>query len=104
MSAFAPRKYRVSLTQVLLKKRNRAFPGEFRRGLSFQVFEQKSFRDRDLNVEPRDLALGDVDGDGRPDLVLLVHDRILVYRQDTGKPDVAAAKADADDPAPGGGR
>ena len=35
-------------------------------------------------VEPRDLNVGDVDGDGRTDLVLIVHDRILVYRQDPG--------------------
>jgi hypothetical protein len=35
-------------------------------------------------VEPRDLGVGDVDGDGRTDLILLVHDRVLVYRQDAG--------------------
>jgi FG-GAP-like repeat len=61
-------------------------PVELDRGLSFKVFEQKSFRDRDSLVEPRDLALGDVDGDARTDLILIVHDRVLVYRQDPGKP------------------
>ena len=35
-------------------------------------------------IEPRDLAIGDVDGDGRADIVLIVHDRVLVYRQDPG--------------------
>ena len=30
------------------------------------------------------MALGDVDGDGRTDIVLIVHDRVLVYRQDPG--------------------
>ena len=51
------------------------------------------FRDADSLIEPRDLALGDVDGDGRTDLILIVHDRILVYRQDAGKP--AAEKSSA---------
>src|SRR5439155_1081594 len=64
---------------------------ELDRALSFKVFEQKSFRDRDVNVEPRDLVVGDVDGDGRQDLILLVHDRIMIYRQDPG-PDKPAAK------------
>lgn len=53
-------------------------------GLAFKIFEQKSFRDVDDLIEPRDLAVGDVTGDGRADLVLIVHDRVLVYRQDPG--------------------
>lgn len=55
--------------------------------LSFKIFERKSFRDVHNLVEPRDLAIGDVDGDGGDDLVLIVHDRVLVYRQDSGKSD-----------------
>jgi hypothetical protein len=58
---------------------------ELDRALSFKIFERKSFRDNDRGVEPRDLAVGDVDGDGLTDLVLIVHDRVLVYRQDPGK-------------------
>ncbi len=60
--------------------------------LEFKVFEEKSFRDRDSLVEPRDLALGDVDGDARTDLILIVHDRVLVYREDPGKPREKAAE------------
>jgi hypothetical protein len=30
-------------------------------------------------AEPRAIAGGDLDGDGRPDLVLLCHDRVLIY-------------------------
>ncbi|MFO0959616.1 MAG: VCBS repeat-containing protein [Isosphaeraceae bacterium] len=59
-------------------------PGNLRlsRGLAFKLYERKSFRDPDSLVEPRDIAVGDVDGDRRADLVLIVHDRVLVYRQD----------------------
>ena len=84
--------------------------GELRRGLSFQVFEQKSFNNLDDLIEPREMALGDVDGDGRTDLALIVHDRILVYRQDPGptpEAEVAGEGAGPEDaPAssgPGGG-
>ena len=58
---------------------------DLERALVFKVFERKSFRDGRDAIEPRDLAIGDVDGDGRTDLVLIVHDRVLVYRQDPGK-------------------
>lgn len=57
---------------------------ELERALSFKVFERKSFRDVDRLVEPRDLAVGDVDGDGKSDIVLIVHDRVLILRQDAG--------------------
>ena len=56
------------------------------RAAAFKVFEKKSRRNVADLIEPRDMALGDVDGDGRTDLVLIVHDRVLVYRQDPGKP------------------
>ncbi len=52
--------------------------------ITFRVFERKNFRHMGDTIEPRDLALGDVDGDGRADIVLIVHDRVLVYRQDPG--------------------
>ena len=32
--------------------------------------------------EPRELAIGDLDGDGRDDLALIAHDRVLIYRQE----------------------
>jgi hypothetical protein len=66
---------------------------ELNRALSFKIFERKSFRDADHLVEPRDLAVGDVNGDGRTDLVLLVHDRVLVYRQDPGASQVKPVAA-----------
>ncbi len=65
---------------------------ELNRALAFKIFDRKSFRDVNELVEPRDLGVGDVDGDGLADLVLIVHDRILVYRQDAGKPDDSKGK------------
>ena len=66
---------------------------ELTRGASFKVFEQKGGR-RNFgdSIEPRDMTLGDIDGDGRTDLILIVHDRVLVYRQDPG-PEPAQEKA-----------
>lgn len=49
------------------------------RALSAPVFEAGPSAEPDN--EPRELATGDLDGDGRCDLVLLAHDRILVYLQ-----------------------
>ncbi len=54
-------------------------------GITFKLFERKSFRGQAETSEPRDMAIGDVDGDGRSDIVLVIHDRVLVLRQDPGK-------------------
>ncbi|MEO7296979.1 MAG: VCBS repeat-containing protein [Verrucomicrobiota bacterium] len=47
------------------------------------VFEERTFRSRrnDLS-EPREAIVADVTGDGKNDLIILVHDRILVYPQE----------------------
>jgi len=52
-------------------------------GDRWQVFEQHTFRGRDNALpEPREAAVADVTGDGKNDLIILVHDRILVYPQE----------------------
>ena len=57
-----------------------------RHALDFLVFEQKSFRGTGGGgSEPREAVIADVTGDDRPDLVLLVHDRLLVYPQDSAE-------------------
>jgi len=49
----------------------------------WQVFEERTFRSRRSdNPEPREAVVADVTGDGKNDLIVLVHDRILVYPQE----------------------
>jgi hypothetical protein len=49
----------------------------------WQVFEERTFRGtRNALPEPREAAVADVTGDGKNDLVVVVHDRVLVYPQE----------------------
>jgi hypothetical protein len=49
----------------------------------WQVFEERSFRSgRPDQSEPREAVVADVTGDGKKDLIILVHDRVLVYPQE----------------------
>jgi FG-GAP-like repeat len=49
----------------------------------WQVFEERTFRSRRSDLpEPREAVVADVTGDGKNDLIVLVHDRILVYPQE----------------------
>jgi hypothetical protein len=49
----------------------------------WQVFEERSFRGRRGDQsEPREAMIIDVTGDKKNDLVVLVHDRVLVYPQE----------------------
>jgi hypothetical protein len=48
--------------------------------LRFQVFQGRRFTDQpDTRGEPREVLAGDVTGDGIDDIVLVVHDRVIVY-------------------------
>jgi hypothetical protein len=49
----------------------------------WQVFEERTFRSRRSELpEPREAVVADMTGHGRNDLVVLVHDRILLYPQE----------------------
>lgn len=49
----------------------------------WQVFEERTFRSRMPTMpEPREALIADFTGDGKNDLVVLVHDRILLYPQE----------------------
>lgn len=54
--------------------------------MRFKIFEEKSFqssRERGQSaVEPRELKIADVTGDGKDDLVTIIHDRVIIYPQD----------------------
>jgi hypothetical protein len=49
----------------------------------WEVFEERSFRGRgNPRAEPREALILDVTGDSKNDLVVVVHDRVLVYPQE----------------------
>jgi hypothetical protein len=49
----------------------------------WQVFEERTFRSRRSDLpEPREAAVADVTGDKKNDLIVIVHDRVLVYPQE----------------------
>lgn len=68
----------------------------------FRVFEEKRLVSEAANrgTEPREGLAVDVTGDGRADLLLLCHDRLVVYPQDTGPEDVSPSAAATVPPAP----
>jgi hypothetical protein len=58
-------------------------PHNLRPAQRWQVFEERSFRPRRPDgPEPREALVAEVTGDGKNDLLVLVHDRILLYPQD----------------------
>ena len=49
----------------------------------WQVFEERTFRGRRSEIpEPREALIVDLTGDGKNDLAVIVHDRVLVYPQE----------------------
>lgn len=57
----------------------------------FRVFEEKRLvsSDTDRGTEPREGTVADVTSDSRLDLIILCHDRLIVYPQDSGEPAAA---------------
>lgn len=49
----------------------------------WQVFEERTFRSRRNELpEPREALIAELTGDGKNDLVVVVHDRVLLYPQE----------------------
>jgi hypothetical protein len=66
------------LDLVFFDSNHKLVPGD-----RWQVFEQHTFRGADNAVaEPREALVADVTGDKKNDLIVIVHDRILVYPQE----------------------
>jgi hypothetical protein len=66
------------LDLVMFDTKHKLVPGD-----RWQVFEEHSYRGRRADLpEPREALVGDFTGDGKNDLVVLVHDRILLYPQE----------------------
>ncbi len=59
----------------------------------FPIFETKIFTAGEVReFEPHQMLVADVTGDGRADLVLLCHDRVLVYPQDAGEAPIGTSR------------
>jgi hypothetical protein len=77
IALFDTRKHRV---EIVTRRGN-----DLVHAINFRVFEEKGFgRQRSDGMQPREGVIADVTGDGRDDLILLVHDRVIVYPQDDG--------------------
>lgn len=54
--------------------------GSYTQELEFTLFDQNTQRgNQQINYQPKDGGTHDLNGDGREDLILLVHDRMLIY-------------------------
>ncbi len=53
-----------------------------KRALGFRVFEEKNFGQGGSSREPRELLAAELTGDGKEDLAVLVHDKLIVYVQE----------------------
>jgi len=71
----------VDPNQNVIEFLSRDAEGEWRSRLHFQVFEtdEHASQRKGGPLEPRETIIADLTGDGRNDVVLLVHDRVLVY-------------------------
>ncbi|HAM70559.1 MAG TPA: hypothetical protein DCM86_02835, partial [Verrucomicrobiales bacterium] len=68
---------RNSLELVMFNKARKLTPA-----VRWPVFEERTFRNRRGDVaEPREALVIDLNNDGRKDLAIVVHDRVLVYLQ-----------------------
>jgi hypothetical protein len=54
--------------------------GDWTHQMEFTLFDQTSARgNQQANYQPKDAGIHDLNGDGKDDIILLVHDRMLIY-------------------------
>ncbi|MFP6738876.1 MAG: VCBS repeat-containing protein, partial [Planctomycetota bacterium] len=63
------------------KKTERETGKSLEQAFSFGVFEEKSYSRRSTNLGPSQMLIEDIDGDKAADLLLLIHNRIILYLQ-----------------------
>jgi hypothetical protein len=56
--------------------------GALKHAIKFRVFEEKLFHSRKGGSEPHGVRVADANGDGKDDVVVLVHDKIIIYPQE----------------------
>ncbi|MFO0838208.1 MAG: VCBS repeat-containing protein [Phycisphaerae bacterium] len=72
--------FRKANVEILTTLTHAGGQRQWTRAMAFQVFQGKRFSDEpDRGGDPREGQIGDVTGDGVNDLILLAHDRVLVY-------------------------
>ena len=54
--------------------------GEMLHASGFQIYESQLFHGGEgREYQPRQIAIADVTGDGKHDIIMLIHDRVVVY-------------------------
>lgn len=73
----------VDTTRYVLEVLSGSCGGSWKSELFFTIFEKNRFNrsNRGNPIQPREMLVGDFNGDARQDLVLLCHDRVLLYPQ-----------------------
>ena len=70
----------IDPNQHILELFSQNTDGEWSQNLEFTLFDQTSQRgNQQINYQPKDVGIRDLNSDGKEDLVLLVHDRMLIY-------------------------
>lgn len=70
----------IDPNQHILELFSKSDEGTWSQNLEFTLFDQNTQRgNQQINYQPKDVGVRDLNNDGKDDLVLLVHDRLLIY-------------------------
>ncbi len=70
----------IDPNQHILELFSKSSDGKWSQNLEFTLFDQNTQRgNQQINYQPKDVGIRDLNSDGKEDLVLLVHDRMLIY-------------------------